>query len=321
MQTITIDEIEESSSFKTSPAAYHDGMIAVLTNKKKFCRMNELERCIEKGIIRESDIYLMKTLYEYQFMTKYVLTAFIKKNRHIPDEHKRSNYKTALSKLVKLGLVFRYYLSWENEGQTCHSPCFYCLSQLGYDYIAKNYASIRNHAPNFLYPASFSPLDMIRSVIFNQFHSQMLYIHEDNLLNFYTNLKIKAGKMHSTLKGVYCIKAPALPKKRAFIVAIPVRNDPEWKKSLQNDLLCSEAYGNKENALFHTPVYILICENVAHAREINHFLHTSNAFAQVPALFSIDRSVLSGDMLGKLFIIQEHEENSYDLILQELQLT
>lgn len=318
------DLVNAPIDIHTSPAYYHDNICIEIVNKKKFCNQGEIVSCIEKGIIQESDLHVMHTLFIFQFMTRHTLTENIVYDNTIPDNAKKKDYKSCLAKLTKLGFVIRYRVSWIENETDYSAPFIYALSRNAFDYIRKNYCHGISLRPIHLlsYPGNASATHILSTIIFNQFHTQLLKIHRNALSSYFINLNIKWKKEHCTIRGLYFLQTEALAKRIALVVMV-VRSNPEWKEQLFQEICCCERYTEKETALFHDPVYILLCENGDHSRTVNAFLkkHGNKSIQNSPVLYVIDQSLLTGDLLGKLYLIEEGNNGNYQFLLQKLNIS
>lgn len=321
MTTIrNLGQEEEKSikeSLSISPAFYHPGMQVTLENKKKFVINNEIQNYVEKGLIEDVDLVVLKTLFTYRYLTAYTLKCIILNDKTILETCKRSNYKRRLSKLVSLGMALRYRIRYLDEDKIEHyTPCYYTLSKSSFDYTARLYSAKISYGRALLYPGNPSPEDLIKGVVFNQFHAQFISIYRDKLQNTYLNLIIKAGKQKTSLYALYQMATSIVSLKRIDLICIPVRKNPNYKKELLNTFSCISEYMKKDSALIKQPVFILICEDGSHAREVNHLINQLNH--PEPVLFTVDCSLLSSDMLEKLFLVEELKNGDYRLLLQKL---
>lgn len=305
--------------YHVSPSIYHDGMYVKLLNAKKSCTQGEIITAIEKGVLKECDLCVMHTLYVQHYMTRYTLTNNIRYDGTIPQENKRKNYKQCLAKLVKLGIVLRYGLIWDVEDTMHSTPCFYMLSRHAYEYIGRTYryGVLLKRIMFWEYNAMPEVREILETSVFNQFHSQILKLHRNALSNYYINLGIKGNKEHCNVRGVYSFYTERVPSKRMNIVAVAVRSQKGWMELLNRHITCIEGYVCKENALFIEPLYLFLCENGEHAKIVDGFLKKRYS---IPYLYLIDQSLLEGDILGKMFRIENLEGENYQLVLQELNL-
>jgi hypothetical protein len=295
-------------------------MRAELMNAKKSCTAGEIIAGIEKGILKESDLCVMHVLYVHHYMTRHSLTDNIRYDGAIPQENKRKNYKQCIAKLVKFGIVLRYGILWDGEDGAVHStPCFYMLSRHAYEYIGRayRYGALMKRILHFEFNAMPEVREILEASVFNQFHAQLLKLHRGALSNFYVNLGIKANKGHANVRGVYSFYTERVPSKRVNIVAVAVRSQKGWMESLDRQVACIEGYAQKENALFTEPLYVFICESGEHARIVDRFLMGRHC---MPYLYIIDQSLFEGDILGRMFRIEDLGEGNYRLVLQALNL-
>lgn len=316
----TIPYIQQDEAFgnlQQSPFIYRNGMSLVLTNKKRFCTMKELWKLIEKGLVNESDIQLMRILSEYAFLTRYTLTQLINKDDTITGVHKKSNYKNCLSKLVGQGLLLRYQCIYTDDIKENHGPCFYGLSMTAQDYIVKIYGRFMpSKNPDQAYPSFLSPEGMLRTVVFNQAHLNFTANHARHILFSMKGITIKVNKKLYEIEGVYHIKY-GQGRSDLDLVICPVRSDLNYARCIIRKIQATEEYVKTPDSLFHAPAYVLVCENSDHARTIHAEIERRDGFSDIPVFYILDRSLLLGDMMESLFKIV-NTENGCQLIIQKL---
>ena len=293
-----------AGSYSTSPSCYHTNMKLELTNKKRFVTKPELNKLREKGFLDDTDMYVLKKIYYYNFLTRYILEKAIRQDETIPKECKRSDYRKRIRKLVQCGIVLRYVMEYEDApDHTTKTPGYLTLSQGAKDYIENN-TQIRFSLSLFENKRNkdmYSCEEILKHIAFAQFDvnfiEQEKYVLKDNKRNI--NIRAKGNEV--TLPAVYRYNIDSYMK-GCYIIPLPVRSYHNFERDVLNTLKTCESYAgsNKKEKLFEQPIYLLICENSSQGQRIMSYLVKQGMGKDVPVLFIFDRNTFSDKIMCNL---------------------
>lgn len=303
-------DMEEISFHGVSPCLYRKGLREEIVNAGVYCSSARLHECIERGILSEVDIIVFRTIYQYRCVTKHTLGEIIAYDESILNEYKRSSYKHILNKLVKLGLLRRHIFHYERGNKTCSTPSFYTLSYTAREYVYKTYVRPGEFA--FIpYPEKPSICDMLKNVIFLQFHTSFLKENRESVKKSYTYFQIHHKRRHYEIYGLYRFMKEG-GENVMDLIALPIRNNEDCIKELSHDLGVIEEYMKNQKYGFLMPVYVFICESSSHAGRIHEWMQKS-PYVSLPYLFLIDQNLMDGELFGKMFSF-EKDGNGADVL-------
>lgn len=310
-------ENDEPVIYKYSPTCYHEGIQLALSNKKQYCRISDIRKMIERNQLTENDIVILKVLLKYEFLTRFTLSCLIAQmNDDVP---KRANYKNALSKLVKNGVVLRYYMTWSDYGTEHTSPCFYTLSLGAREYMKKVYALNEKFSLLRLF-AKKEPdvVAVLKAATINQYHCSMMLHYKERIFQTYLWFDVASDNRSVSVPCVHRYKTHIFGSGHLDIICMPVRSNAGYKEDVLSVLNAAELYIKSDSSLFDNPLYILLCENSGHARQLDMFIK-KYAPKGISCLYLLDRNIVKDAPLEHLLSVQE-DENGYFLEVQRLHI-
>lgn len=309
---------KEAGSHGISPCLYHAGMKCVLVGEKKSCSITRLHQMIERGLVAEAEIGILRIVAQFGCVTRHTLTDAVRLSDKISENNKNIPYKRVLNRLVRYGVLKRFCFSYEKDGSSTisHTPCFYMLTAASFEYIRKTFYSPAQ-SRQLSYP-QFSDTEMLKRAIFLQFHNSFLkqdYAIQKNYL-FY---RIRKG-LHSTLiYGIYRVQKKSDANDLLDIFVLPIRSQPGFQKELFFELSLMEDFAKQNTEGFSLPVYLFLCESSVHAKHINDYLKKTPLY-DIPYLFLMDQSLMESDIFGKTFRITASENKEEVLSLFSLDI-
>lgn len=293
-----------AGSYSTSPSCYHANMQLELTNKKKFVSRPEMNKLREKGFIDDTDIFLLKKVYYYKFITRYLLEKSLKLDDSIPEQCKRADYRKRIRKLVSCGILLRYVMMYEDApGHTTSTPGYLTLSQGAKEYIFNN-TQVHFYFP-FLAERKrkdlYSCEEILKLISFAQFDVNFIEQEKVMLKENKRDITISSKGHEVTLPAVYRYNIDSYMK-GSYIVPIPVRSSDEFEREILKTLQTCETYSssNKKEKIFEQPIYILICENSTQGHKLMSYLKKHGFGKDVPLLFIFDRNTFSDSIMNNL---------------------
>lgn len=289
-----------------SPCLYYQNMSKTLINAGSGKKGVSIGRFIEYGVIDEFSLLLLKLIYRYRCVTCHVLGCLVKIEPDIPEEYRKRNVGKCIRKLASHGLIRKYELSYEKDGERCGVPCYYTLSLVAKNYVAKLYFSKGNRSQCHLYPMELSVEQMLKYGIFAKFHSVFLTTYQPR--QYWIDYRLKKGLTSCVLEGVYQF-VPEHQSGPLELVVLPIRSNEAYLSQLTQQLALLQ-YAIKEGVgIFHTVYLLLLCETSAQAIEVEEWMKKTPYF-YMPRVYLLDTALMSGVVNHKIFTVEQTKEES-----------
>lgn len=183
--------MDNEKLIKTSPFCYRPGITAVLENRKTSCDAADIKSALYKEIIKDIDIYIIRTVFDFDLLNKNSLTFYLNHSDNIPDEIKKQDYTRNLHNLVERGILLRYSFKSEDNKS---SPCVYILSKGADSYFSRMFGRgfCLKHRTN---PAlnMLNAETALKMIAFNQFFVRLLK-SDIYIKNLKTDVCLNHGK-------------------------------------------------------------------------------------------------------------------------------
>lgn len=321
-KSVCVEELAGGGN-STSPSCYREGMMLELNNKKRFVHQDEMRKLCEKGYLSDTDIFLMRKLYEYTYLTRYILSQAMNLDVAIPLEYKRSNYKQRINKMIHAGIILEYYITYpDTEEHRTRTPAYLSLSEGGRIFLQKRESSILKRpffrSKDIVGKPNID--ELLKKVAFNQFHIQFMAQQGVNMNSIRLDVMLKDAGRPCCIEGVYNFnKESALAG--VSLVAIPVRSNVNSEKEVIRKIKACERYvaSEKKEKLFRSPIYILISENADQCNYLERKIRGGGIPRRVPVFYIVDRCTFRDNILESLMEIVTHEKNGYEIIMQKLE--
>ena len=308
-QNLNLGDAEnELPVFKHSPTSYHENMQVHMANEKKYCTIRDIKKMISRQQFVENDLFILKTLFLYGYMTRYTLSLLISKMHDTDDGVPiRCNYKKALTKLVKNGVILRYYMTWEDGKRSCQSVCFYALSHGAEEYVRKVFA-LKSY-PALMRMGSTPDIrasDILKTATLNQFMVQVQMYYGSHIVSKHLWYDIVLKKRTCSIPVIYRY----VFKNREYIdlICMPLRSHPQSNQKLVSFIHACEEYVHvTKEPVFDKPFYLFICENSAHACAIDAAIRHCCTH-KIYYLFLLDKNLLNDKPFENLFSVLKTDD-------------
>lgn len=160
----------EDKTIKASPFCYKQGMRVVLENKRQSCNPAVIKEAFSKGHFRDVDVYIVKTVMQFEVINKNALTFYLNNNKGVPQELKKPDYTRNIHNLVERGVLLRYSIT---DGVKS-SPCLYSLSKGAYNYFSRMFGRSLFLRKREVVVDNAFPAHVLRAAASNQFFARVL---------------------------------------------------------------------------------------------------------------------------------------------------
>lgn len=299
--SLMLIEQEKEFIYTHSPFIYHDAMELKILNQKVTCTFDEIQNFIVKKQLTRIDLIIMDALYQFKFLNRHCLELYINTNMEIPSNIKKNEYKKNVKKLVKQGILLRQQFSWNNTSSSGSSPYTYSLSKGAFSYVKKyrikNNLFIKNNS-EFSIP---EPVEILRRLIFNQFHIRFLHDYEPKIIQSTYFHEVNIKKYHFILDGCFRIKSKRMSKGFFDLSIIPLRRNPEWQKEFVMKLSLIYEYSSKHPHILTQPIMIVVCEDDLQVKEAFLCKELNDTTRNIMALYTTDIKIIREDVLEYLY--------------------
>ena len=187
---------------KASPFCFMPGMKVMLENKRKSCNPAVIKEAFFKKHFKDIDVYIAKTVMQFEVINKNALTFYINNSKDVPAELKKSDYTRNVHNLVERGVLLRYYVS---DGIK-NSPYVYTLSKGAYGYFARMFGrSIFSRVREYGVDGAF-PCKLLKAAASNQFFARLLVSDSYKIIKFVAGSSLRHKGHRLTLDGELRIK-------------------------------------------------------------------------------------------------------------------
>ncbi|WP_113675907.1 hypothetical protein [Vallitalea guaymasensis] len=292
-----------------SPFKYRQCNVST-ANEKHSISLKEINKLVQKEKLQYIDIEILQTIYKFKYLNRYNIEKYINSNRDIPEKIKKSSYKKNLSKLMKYGLVVRYYFYWNKASSVDiynQSPNFYSLSRGSLGYLSKKYRYNINIDD---YMILESPENLMRKLSFNQVYVNIMCNY--NPLNYYIDIKTSNKPIKNYIPGIFYF---AIDENTiAPFVIFSVRRVDRWEQELINDLITYSNFMDKKNLfknskVLSSPIYLGICEDDLHIKEVHEELKDTTV-SQYNYIFTTDITAAKCNLFEKIYMCGSLEGNT-----------
>ena len=302
---------EKPKLYLKSPFLYHKGMRYVCINKKITCTYEEIHDYRIKGTLNKIDWDILNALRQYRFLNRHCIEIFLKMEDEL---FMKDSLKRNLSKLVSMGIVLRFYFTWDKEGNedTQNTPCFYALSKGAYAFFRKRNpigTLIDNSTKSYEIP---NEINILNRLVFNQFHIFFMKQYKNSIIKqlYYERVCLKGYEFF--IEGCFRLKNNnGLSSNNLDIAVIPIRRNPYWKHELGIRLSLLYSYSKKYPDKVKEPIVLIICEDDLQIKEA--YLHKI-CHAETKGIYTVytsDIALVSEDILKHLYYCELVDKNVY----------
>lgn len=295
-----------------SPFKFHDGAQIKCLNEKTSISYKEIIKLENNNIIKGEYRYIIELLYEYKYLTSFMLKTIIQSDERYKIKFSNINLKNLLSTLVNNGIILKKYIYWQNikksdnENKTVitGTPNIYSLSRGGLAYFVK---SNRLKVSIDQYMINESIEEILKILAVNQllvnYRAKVNYIKD--IKRNYT-IKIKKN----LLVNLYALLNITYKDKDISIIIEPVRRENLWAEKLAarlfilNNLVLE--YENNRQLLSSYPIILLLCEDDLHMRQVYHSI--CDKFPSLYVLYTTDIRQLEDNLSNSLISIKVNND-------------
>lgn len=280
-------------------------------NEKHSISLKEINKLIFKKKISYIDLEILKTLYEFKYLNRHNLERYINSNSDIAEDLKKHDYKKSVSRLMKYGLVLRYYFYWNaiNDNKLYdQSPNFYSLSRGALHYLIKRYR-YKVNIDEFLLLES--PENAMRKLAFNQAYINIRCHYQKQLMKEYIEIKATNKPIKTFIPGIFyfCLDDHTI----APFILVSIRRTHAWEQDLINDLDVynefidkKKLYRKKDKQVLSSPIFIAICEDDLHVKDTHEYLCSSKS-TTYNMLYTTDIITLKDKLFDKLYMCESYD--------------
>lgn len=313
--TSMLEEDVNEKEYIKSPFRYHRGLRVMLDNTCVTCGMEKLRRACVKGFIDEVDFKLMRYLLKYQFLSRrhlelcyaYDSESELTGEECVKLEQGRSNLKRRIKKLMSYGLVLRYYLTWDKEGERAgveRTPCFYGLSESAYKFLVKrNVLSYSNGSDRGRVVTEPGEEMMLARLVSNQFHIMFSHQHKERISDniYFQSVAIKGYNF--TVELVYRLSDSAYSvfNRDGYLAVLAVRKSEDWEKTFLLRLALLFEYAKWHPNRMGTPVVMVVCEDDLHIKEAFLAKYQKKETRNVTVYFTTDTEIMNEAVLSGVY--------------------
>lgn len=293
-------EIQEKNEriFKSSPFLYHKNMEFVTMNKNMNCTYAEITELIKSGKIIQSDLIVLDTLEIFQYLNRYCIETYIISEVSIPSKYKKRDYKKALQKMVKSGIILRHCFTW-NEGKDIkNSSYFYSLSKGAHAYVSKYRRTTKKieGKNDFSVPNTSMLLHLL---ILNQFHIHYMASYASYVRHAMFSQLLKIDNCHFMLDACYRMDCKKIRRGYIDIALIVIRRNPDWKNDFLEKLALLYAASEKHEDI-DSPIMIILCEDIVQAKEAFLCQEQTDQVKNIQTYFTTDLQIVREPILDYL---------------------
>jgi len=318
MEEVLTSIIERDSvekEYVKSPFRYHKGLRVMLENTCVNCSTEKLRRACVKGYIDEIDFRLMRYLLKYQFLSRRHLElcyAFDEVSGLTEEmakrlEQGRSSLKRRVKKLMDYGLLLRYYLTWDKEGEKEgleRTPCFYGLSEGAFKVLAKkNFLSFSNGSEYGKVVLEPGEELMLTRLVSNQFHIMFSHQQKDRIVDSIYFQPVAIKGYNFTIDLVYKISDSAFSvfNRDGYVAVLAVRKSEDWQQTFLLRLALLFEYAKWHPNRMGTPVVIVVCEDDLHIKEAFLAKTKKKETSSITTYFTTDTEIMNESVLSGVY--------------------
>lgn len=285
--------MEKEKIVKMSPFCYYPGIEAVLENKRKSCNAADIKSAFNKEHFRDIDVYIVKTVFDYDVINKNALTFCLNNSSEVPEVYKKGDYTRNIHNLVERGILLRYSFRVGDKS----SPCIYTLSKGALQYFSRMFGRGFNfsHRSN-PFISDTRPESFLRMVSFNQFFIRLI---KSNLKMKRVRTDVKLNYKKQSLYLDAYIRFCSVDNKDLDFIFLCFRNTEDMKETVNAYL---EAICHHYSRSL--PTVVLIVESLNMAKEIEIFKITKERFRNLSVFYLPDTVAISEEPMSLLYSIE-----------------
>lgn len=313
--TSIIEKDVEEKEYIKSPFRYHRGLRVMLDNDCVTCGTEKLRKACVKGFIDEVDFKLMRYLLKYQFLSRrhlelcyaYDDESGLTDGESVRLEQGRSNLKRRIKKLMSYGLVLRYYLTWDTEGEkegVERTPCFYGLSESAFKFLVKkNVLTYSNGSEYGKVVAEPGEELMLTRLVSNQFHIMFCNQYGDRISDSIYFQPVAIKGYNFTIEIVYRLtdSAYSVFNRDGYLAVLAVRKSEDWQKLFLLRLALLFEYAKWHPNRMGTPVVMVVCEDDLHIKEAFLAKNGKKETRNVTTYFTTDTEIMNDAVLSGVY--------------------
>ena len=244
----------------SSPLRYEKGAQAFCENKQTACSDDRIETAREKGILTDTDMFILQTVLDYGVVSRNAVTSYLTGLTSMPDSLKKPDYSRNFHNLVEHGLLLRYSIRAGDRGL----PCLYTLSKGAAHYLKRTIG--RGYRKSY----GISSIDItgdvagaLRKAAFNQFYMRLM-VSGSLILESHTDIRIRYKGASYRFDGEAKIAHLTERESPYEFVFLCLRNFPGWQGYYHGAV---QAFQAKESGRYLLPNIIVLCESHMMAAE------------------------------------------------------